>query len=120
MKVFYEEIDGSQQPKLLIVPASKSDQTATYEVCGPFERFYTEEFHDEFRGLTVTLGELLRVRDKPMTFSISLLAVKTFLLQRYGSSDVLDEIDYFVLLIDDIEELLQVEVRVHITKQEKH
>jgi hypothetical protein len=111
MRVYYDELEGLLYPKLLIVPASTEQLTPTYKLDVPFERFNAEDFHDEFKGLTITLGELIRVANHETTFSVHIPSVRTFLTQRYGSDQHLEGIEHFVILLDDLEELLQVDVR---------
>ncbi|WP_368504914.1 hypothetical protein AB3N04_04490 [Alkalihalophilus sp. As8PL] len=111
MRVYYDEIDGHLYPKLLIVPATTDKLKPSYQLDIPFERFHVEDFHDEFKGLTITLGELIRVANHETTFSVHIPSVRTFLTQRYGSDQHLENLEHFVILIDDLEELLQVDVR---------
>jgi hypothetical protein len=111
MRVYFDELDGLLFPKLLIVPASTKHSTQTFQLETPFERFTAEDFHDEFKGLTITLGELIRVANHETTFSVHIPSVRTFLTKRYGSDQHLENIEHFVILIDDLEELLQVDVR---------
>lgn len=112
MKIFYDEIDGELHPKLMIVPYSSTDSNRLeINLIGPFERMHPEDFHDDFQGLTISLGEMLRDPFDDNTFSIDLELVEKYLVKNGISTLVMAEIEYFVMLIDDIEELMQMNVR---------
>lgn len=111
MKVFYDDIDGDLYPKLLIVPAATGADHVSFDITAPFERMYSEDFHDDFKGLTITQGEMLRDHVTETTVLIDLEMVKHFMMKREINPAMLYDVDYFVMLLDDIEELLQMDIR---------
>ncbi|MCJ8008941.1 hypothetical protein ACFFF5_21240 [Lederbergia wuyishanensis] len=113
MKIFYEEIDGMLNPKLMIIPFSAETQThrVQVDVEASFEQMYSDDFHDDFKALTITQGEMLRDHFKETTFLIDIKLVEQSLLKQEIYPELIYEIDYFVMLIDDVEELLQMDVR---------
>lgn len=113
MKIYYEEIDGMMHPKLLIVPFSTDTQVErlSINIEAPFERMYPEDFHDDFKGLTISQGEMLRDHVKDTTILIDLELVKRFMIKNDINPTMIFEVEYFVMLLDDIEEILQLDVR---------
>lgn len=112
MKIFYDEIDGELHPKLMIVPYSSTDSNRLeINLIGPFERMHPEDFHDDFQGLTISQGEIMRDHFDKLTFLIDLKLVENYLVQNGISPLMMADIEYFVMLIDDIEELLQMDFK---------
>lgn len=111
MKVFYDEVDGELFPKLLIVQADIDKEHMSIDVSGPFIRMFPEDFHDDFKGLTISQGEMLRDHFNETTFLIDIKLVKQFMLKREINPALIYELEYFVMLLDDVEELLQMDLR---------
>lgn len=110
-KVYYNDIDGELQPMWMILPANVADQSAFYSLNAPFERFYPEDFYDEMKSISISQGELLRSPTDPYAFGISHDLVKRFLMNNGQSPELLYEVDYFIVRIVDLEELMQMDVR---------
>lgn len=113
LSVYYEEIDGLLLPLWLLVPARTVKDYETYSVEAPFERFYPEDFHDELAIVTITQGALTRCPFIEHQFDIHIPTVKTDLQFSGKPSDVLDSAKFFLIRIDDLEELLQFSLRKH-------
>lgn len=111
LKVYYDEVDGHHYPKLIIVPADSSQEHVSYNVQSPFERMFPEDFHDDFKAITISQGELLRNNFENKRFIIDINLVKQSLIKREIYPDMIYEIDYFTILIDDLEELLQMDIK---------
>lgn len=111
MKIFYEEVDGILNPKLLIVPADTQKEHVAINISGPFSRMYPEDFHDDFKGLTISQGEMFRDHFDETRFLIDIKLVKQYMLKQEINPALIYEIEHFVMLLDDVEELLQMDVR---------
>ncbi len=111
MKIFYEDIDGMLNPKLLIVTADHSTERMLIDTTNSFSRMQPEDFHDDFKGLTISQGEMLRDHFKDTTFLIDIKLVKKYMIKQEINPALLYDIEYFVMLLDDVEELLQIDVR---------
>ncbi|GIN93378.1 hypothetical protein J22TS1_44290 [Siminovitchia terrae] len=113
MKILYEEIDGTLNPKLMIIPFSAETQThrVQIDVESSFERIYLEDFHDDFSGLTISQGEMLRDHFDETKFLIDIKLVKQYMLKREINPALIYELEHFVMLLDDVEELLQMDIR---------
>ncbi len=113
MKIYYDEIDGNLYPKLLIVPFSADDYTnrVSIDITAPFERMYAEDFHDDFKALTITQTEMLRDHDMETVILIDIELVKRFMKNNSIDESMMPEVEYLVMLLDDVEELLQMDVR---------
>lgn len=113
LSVYYEEIDGLLLPLWLLVPARTVKDYETYSVEAPFERFYPEDFHDDLSLVTITQGALTRCPFIDGQFDIHIPTVKTDLNSNGKPSDSLNSANYFLIRIDDLEELLQYSLRKH-------
>ncbi len=111
MKIFSEEIDGMAYPKLLIVPANLSAEHVVVDTTASFSRMYPEDFHDDFKALTISQGEMLRDHFKKNTFLIDIKLVKESMIKQEINPTLIYDVEYFVMLLDDVEELLQMDVR---------
>ncbi|SDZ51081.1 hypothetical protein SAMN05421736_11570 [Evansella caseinilytica] len=103
MWVYYEETDGELQPKWLILKARTKENCPYYRVDVPFQRFYPEDAHDEFHALTITGGDLVR---NPLEYSSFGIAV-----HRLKDTADLDNINFFILLCDDLQEILALDLQ---------
>lgn len=116
MKVFYDDIDGKLYPKLVLLPISKENEFFLYNLESPFERFYQEDFHDDLMLITVSQGALKQNPFLDNGINIDTEQLKTDLLNQEYDPEAIFHADYFVILIDDLEELLQFEIRRHFHK----
>ncbi|OIJ12701.1 hypothetical protein BKP37_12945 [Anaerobacillus alkalilacustris] len=110
-KVYYDEIDGELRPMWLILPVNIDGAFSYYSLQAPFERFYPEEFYGDMKNVTVSQGELVRCVDDPYSFGISLDLLTNYLTKNGYPLEVIHEADNFIVRFDDLEELLQFDVR---------
>ncbi|MET3508424.1 hypothetical protein [Halalkalibacter oceani] len=111
LRVYYDEIDGELHPQWLLLPANTSEEYATYTVVAPFERFWPEDFHDSMAVITVTQAALVRDPFHEKDFSIHIPRVVEDLASNGGNMESLHNAEYFLVRFDDLEELLQMNVR---------
>ncbi|WP_062049255.1 hypothetical protein [Bacillus sp. JCM 19034] len=107
--VYYDEIDGQLHPKWLLATAFLQDEYANYSVEAPFERFHPEDFHDSMSIITVSQGALLRDPFCLTRFSIHIPTVIHDAVS--NGSNIHFNFSHFLILIDELEELLQMNVR---------
>jgi len=110
-KVYYEDIDGELHPMWILLQASTSEETVSYTIDSPFERFWPEDFHDSMVVITVTQAALHRDPFNEKDFSVSIPQVVKDLTDNKGNLEHLYDADYFLVRLDDLEELLQMNVR---------
>ncbi|GAF64301.1 hypothetical protein BTS2_1193 [Bacillus sp. TS-2] len=114
--IYYDEIDGHLYPQWLLLPADFTHSYCTYTLSMPYERFFQEDFHESLAFITVPQGCLTRSSQQPTHYSINIEQLKKDILSRYSDSNQsLDTIQYFLITIDDLEEILQFNVRKIIT-----
>lgn len=111
LSVYYDEIDGELNPTWILLPAKTSEEYENYSIEAPFERFYPEDFHDCLNIVTVTQGAMTKCPFIDMQFDIHIPTVKQDLLAQGKHGDSIYEADYFLVRMDDLEEVLQMEVR---------
>jgi len=123
ISVFYEEQPGLDDirlvPMKMIVRfprgTIKWGKSAAYiPVKAPFQRHYVADYHDEIMSITIAFEDLTINRKKPNHFGISLPRV----IERMDKMKERDHFDFdyndveqLIIQIDDIEKLLQLEVR---------
>ncbi|MDQ0207465.1 hypothetical protein [Alkalicoccobacillus murimartini] len=106
MKVYYEELDGNLLPQWLLLPAPNTFGSLTVNLSAPFERMEAEDFHDELTIVTITQAALaIRPADQ-----------NQFILHTDQASKDLEvsmpaDIDYYLIRLEDLEEVLQMNVR---------
>jgi hypothetical protein len=111
--VYYEyDIEGNKAPKWYLLHFGSysldwSKNTLYIPIEAPFQMQEAEDFSNQTMSLTVSMGELIRNPDKPHHFGINLSAVKKDAENR--GVDV-EEVEQFIFLIGDIEEIMQVEI----------
>ncbi|SFM43955.1 hypothetical protein [Salibacterium qingdaonense] len=113
MNVYFEDIDGELQAKWVIVEAGVAEgesNTLYYSTDQPIERFYPEDFHDDFSALSVSLSELVQDPFEDNSFGINTDLIQGRLKQHKLDPDNLYEVDYFILLCDDLEEFAEIEL----------
>ncbi|OLS34187.1 hypothetical protein BTR22_19045 [Alkalihalophilus pseudofirmus] len=110
-KVYYEDIDGELHPIWFLLKIDTSERFARYTVDAPFERFWPEDFHDSMSVITVAQAALVRDPFDSKIFSINLNQVIEDLEAQQANASQLHEASYFLVRIDDLEELLQLSVR---------
>ncbi|MEC2073201.1 hypothetical protein [Alkalihalophilus marmarensis] len=111
LKVYYDEIDGELQPKWVMLPWSEAEHhVRTYSVEAPFERFYQEDFHDDLKLVSVTQGALTQCPFIDHQFDINLQQVQRDLIRQDHDPEAVYETNYYVVLVDDLEELLNYSV----------
>lgn len=113
--VYYDEIDGLLLPQWILLPIRTNHQYVTYTVEAPFERFFPEDFHDELPIITVTQGALTKGTN-PYQFNIHLPSVQNDLARMNHFEQTMNESGYFLVRIEDLEEVLQFEVRTYVYK----
>ncbi|WP_028551730.1 hypothetical protein [Paenibacillus sp. UNC451MF] len=123
ISVFYEEHpeldDIGLVPMKMIVrfPRGKIkwDKSAVYlPIKAPFERHFIADFHDEIMSVTIAFEDLIMNLEWPNYFGISL----THVVERMDKMKKRDHFDFdyndieqFIIQIDDLEELLCMVVR---------
>lgn len=121
--VYYEESQGLDDiclvPMKLIVrfPRGKMrwDRSTVYlPICAPFDRIHTADFHDDILSIVIEFGDLLMNLDKPRHFGISI----PHIIERMDKMKTRDKFDFdyndieqFIIQMDDLEELLRMDVR---------
>ncbi|WP_062052406.1 hypothetical protein [Bacillus sp. JCM 19034] len=112
LSVYYDEIDGLLNPQwmLMLIPCNTSEEYITVAVDAPFERFWPEDFHDALSVTTVTQAALTKDPFNNKQFSVHIPTVLSDLKYQNKSMDI-DSIDYFLVRLDDLEELLLMNVR---------
>lgn len=106
MKVYYEELDGELFPQWLLVPATKNSGTLSFNLTSPFERIEAEDFHDELTIVTVTQAALA-IRPLDDTHFVLYTDQITSDLDVH----IPDAVDYYLIRLEDLEEILQMSVR---------
>ncbi|WYP24792.1 hypothetical protein NSQ54_10625 [Alkalihalobacillus sp. FSL W8-0930] len=107
LRVYYEELDGALLPQKVLVRPGIEYGTSKHDVFTPFERFYDDEFHDDLKIITITQAALTRDIFNATTISVDLDQVKKDLYAYSIHPNQLLEADYFLMLMSDIEEVLQ-------------
>ncbi|ARK28738.1 hypothetical protein [Halalkalibacter krulwichiae] len=109
LKIYYDDIDGELIPKLAMLPR-QADELLSYSVEGPYERFYQEDFHDDLKLLSVSQGALTSCPFHDHQFDINLEQLKRDLERLEHDPEAVYETDYYVVLVDDLQELLSYDV----------
>lgn len=107
--VYYEDRDGELLPMWLLLPVDLRQEYVTYNIMAPFERI--DDFHDSLSAVTVTIGALSKGPFDPYDITIHIPTVRKELFLTGYNPEHLNEADYFILQMADVEELLQLEVR---------
>ncbi|MBP3041877.1 hypothetical protein J9303_20890 [Bacillaceae bacterium Marseille-Q3522] len=103
MKIFFEELDGELQPKWLLIKPSRNNITF-YPIDFPFERIDDLE---DLRFMTIEMADLVKNPKNENQFGVNLLHVEKRLSRTGFHRSYLDEIDYFILLVDDVQEIME-------------
>lgn len=96
----------------MLLPARTEKEYELYSVSAPFEKFYPEDFHDELAVVTVTQGAITRCPFVAGQFDIHIPTVKNDLEAKGQHEDNIYNADYFLVRIEDLEEVLQMNVRL--------
>ncbi len=107
--VYYEERDGELLPMWLLLPVRLEEVYVTYHIVAPFERI--EDFHDSLSAVTVTMNALSKGVFDPYDITVHIPTVQKEIHLAGYDPERIDETDYFILQMADIEELLQLDVR---------
>ncbi|NEU29263.1 hypothetical protein GN156_00495 [bacterium LRH843] len=110
IRVYYDDIDGNLNPQWILLPI-QNKETAAYSIDAPFERFWPEDFHDSLAVLTVTQAALLRDQSNLRNFSIFIPRVLEDLTSASSNNSLLHEAEYFLVRLDDLEEVMKMDVR---------
>ncbi|WP_282938979.1 hypothetical protein [Paenibacillus sp. RC67] len=123
MNVLYEEhqgIDGiCLVPMKLIVRFARGkmlwDKAAVYlPLDSPFRRQYPEDFCEDVMSITILLDDIIMSFLKPNHVGISLTHVMER-MEKLKERDMLtfhyEDIEQFIIQIDDIEQVLRLEIR---------
>lgn len=108
--VYYDEIDGQFYPMWMLLPTRTDEEYVNYSVEAPFERFYPEDF-GELKIVTVTQAALTRSPFVKQQFHIHIPTVQSDLCNLGMDINAINDADYFLVRMDDLEELLQFDVR---------
>lgn len=111
LSVYYDEIEGKLYPKLLLVPAEMDKQYATYSIEAPFCRFYSEDFNESVKIISVSQGALTRDPFNPSCFSIFIPQVIKDLSIYNDDMSLLNDADYFMIQMEDLEEVMKMIVK---------
>ncbi|WYU50009.1 hypothetical protein MHH67_11460 [Bacillus sp. FSL K6-0047] len=107
--VYYEERDGELLPMWLLLPVDLRKEYVTYNLMAPFDRI--DDFHDYLSAVTVTMNALTKGPFDPYDITIHVATVRKELILTGYNPEQLNDADYFILQMVDVEELLQLEVR---------
>jgi len=123
IRVYYEEHQGLDGvglvPMKLIVrfPRGKMlwDKPAVYiPLDVPFCRHYSEDFLEDLMSIAIGIDDMMMSFDKPKHIGISLTRVMER-MEKMKERDMLvfqyEDIEQFIIQIDDIEQVLQMQVR---------
>ncbi|GAA4864964.1 hypothetical protein GCM10023310_50540 [Paenibacillus vulneris] len=123
IRVYYEEHQGLDGvclvPMKLIVrfPRGKMlwDKPAVYiPLDVPFRRHYSEDFLEDLMSIAIGIDDMMMSFDKPKHIGISLTRVMER-MEKMKERDMLvfqyEDIEQFIIQIDDIEQVLQMQVR---------
>jgi hypothetical protein len=111
--VFYEyDIEGNKLPKWYLLHFGSysldwSQNSFYIPIEAPFQIQEAEDFNNQTMSVTVSMGDLIRNPDKHHHFGIDLSSVKKDAEKRGVN---IEEIEQFIFLVGDIEEILQVEI----------
>lgn len=111
LSVYYDEIEGELLPVWLLLPVQNEKEYETYTINAPFERFFQEDFHDAMKLVTVTQAALTRCPFINQQFNIHIPTLKNDLLSQQLSPEQIYHADYFIVRLEDLEELLQMNIR---------
>ncbi|WP_017727089.1 hypothetical protein [Halalkalibacterium ligniniphilum] len=119
IKVFYEELNGVLHPKWVILEnrLASGDSLIHYQIEGPFERFSEEDFELDRPYVSVSQGALTVT--SPKVVSINIQQLHMDLLKQGLNPNSIYEAAAFVLLVDDLQELLSFDVRKYLTIKAK-
>ncbi|WP_247104875.1 hypothetical protein [Halalkalibacter sp. APA_J-10(15)] len=87
----------------------------TYKVDGPFERIFQDDFHNDLKTISVSLGALKRCPMFDNQFEIDIEQVKKDLWRMSHDPEAVYETDYFAILVDDLQELFAFDVTTRFT-----
>ncbi|AIC92749.1 hypothetical protein [Shouchella lehensis] len=110
--VYYDYYDGKEVPIWFVIPVKSlnlldyEQDTVTISIHAPFNKQGREAFDPNAMNVTITMNDLL-LTSIPHSFGISLSNVKKR-LDEYGV--LLEDIDSFILLVADVEEVLQLQL----------
>ncbi|MGY4689297.1 hypothetical protein [Salibacterium sp. K-3] len=109
MWVYYEEIDGEHQAKWVLVKTDGEQRGSLlfYTVPKSMDHFYEEDFAD-LAILSVDMGELVRDPFDDSSFAINTDMVQCRLERSGHNPSMLEEAEYFIMLVDDLEEVMSV------------
>ncbi|MGY4690402.1 hypothetical protein [Salibacterium sp. K-3] len=110
MWVYYEEIDGELQAKWALVKSDgeQRGEIRFYRVPQSVERFYEEDFAD-LAILSIDMGELVRDPFDDDSFAINIDMVQSRLKRDGYDPGMLNEAEYFIMLVEDLEEVLSLD-----------
>ncbi|MFD2704043.1 hypothetical protein [Salibacterium lacus] len=111
MWVYYEEIDGELQAKWVLVKTDGEQRGSLlfYTVPESVECFYEEDFAD-LAILSVDMGELVRDPFDDASFAINIGMVQSRLESSGYDPAMLDEAEYFIMLVEDLEEVMSMDL----------
>lgn len=117
ISVYYDYYDDVLSPKWMLIKfkSGELDWNKNYlyvPVNVPFKRKLAEDFGGLDLGLTITLVDFVMSEDKPNQFGISFESIKARVNKMRGDGNfpyMLDEINQFILLISDLEEILAID-----------
>lgn len=111
LRVYYDDIDGALHPQWMLVPCNTSEDFATYSLDAPFERFWPEDFHDSMSVVTVSQASLVRDPFRDKDFLINVVQTLEELKANGGNIEFFNESEYFLVRMDDLEEIMQMQIR---------
>ncbi|MFB5664121.1 hypothetical protein [Alteribacillus sp. HJP-4] len=111
MWIYFDELDGYLHPKWMFVQAYTADAVVFYSINQPFERLLPEDFHDDIHSLSVDISEMVRHSEKPDKFGIHLEKVQERLQKDGLHPDHIFEVDYFIMLCEDVAEIMAVDLK---------
>lgn len=111
LSVYYDELDGQLYPVWMLLPARTDEEYINYSIEAPFERFYPEDFHDDLKIVTVTQAALTKCPLVEQQFNIHIPAIKQDLISQDIPVDTIYNADYFLVRMDDLEEVLQFNIK---------
>ncbi|PSL41752.1 hypothetical protein B0H94_11865 [Salsuginibacillus halophilus] len=108
MKVLYDDYDGIRKPFRALLEASFDEPTKWYSLSSA-EKVDTDLVDENLTSVTITSSHLIRNKDHNQ-LGVDVASVESFC--RYiGIGDELYEVDYFLVMLEDIEEVMQLNLR---------
>lgn len=109
MWVYYEEIDGRYDPKWVIIVANTHEDVPYYSLNTPFEKIRTENMYME--TMTLSIEDLVINPEKEKCFGVLVHKYKERMEKQGIDPDFFNDIEYFIIQCDDLQEVMNMDLR---------